>query len=275
MPVTKAAAVATAACLVMAPFDPTGTALLGAFIGTATTTAAGGGKLVKKGYGKVKERSDEKQSNLTDVEKEEYRDAIWKLSAAGTGAVVTGAMALVMPPFAIGLLLSCLSMRAESKKIKGLADKVDGHKNLLKSLSKADVAANIVMGAAVKGVVLFFLVGNDFDTAVRGISALADNPEMIATGIVLDDNATLPETALGMLEERRDMIDDGVLHFTTQLADLPSEAAKALVGLEDTPLWGDGTPFLKSAVIGVAAASPELLGKMIVEDPAQRGLNKK
>ncbi|KAM0417181.1 hypothetical protein ACHAPT_012818 [Fusarium lateritium] len=70
MPFTKAAAAAITVYSVIAPFDPTGTAAVGALVGTAVTAAA-----LRRNRDRAQERNGENRGGR-DVDKAKYRHPV-------------------------------------------------------------------------------------------------------------------------------------------------------------------------------------------------------
>ncbi|KAH6883522.1 hypothetical protein B0T10DRAFT_580519, partial [Thelonectria olida] len=275
MGVTKTAAGVTAICAAAVPLDPTGLSLVASALGVTVVSVAGTVKFAKKQIDSAHKRTQGriKESKLTDDDVEVYRDCIWKITSASVGVSAQGPMAAVMPTATVGLLISATVLYFEGKKLKKLKQKAGGNRALIKSISKTDIVSQIVGAAATKAVLLVLLVGHDeFKVAAEGLNALAEDLGCIK-GITID-NAAVTSVVREIVEAHRDMAEGSPVEVTTKLAAILPDLAKEYLGVNDTPVWNDGTPYYKSFAIGVAAEGSEVVGKRLVEDPAQRSMKK-
>jgi hypothetical protein len=200
---------------------------------------------------------------------------VWKMTAASFGIVVGGSMAVVMPHFMVGLLISAPVLYTQGKRLRQLKHKAGGHRALLKSISKVDLSAQIVSAVGTKTVLLVLLVGNDFTDLLEGWNTSTEEIKCRIKALPVPDDIPISEGLRKAVEVHENIITDTPLELTTDLADALPDMVKDDFDVQGNPVWGDETPMRTIAVLGVAAAIPDMVGKAAVEDPVAKAVNKR
>lgn len=273
---TEACAVVASATFLPALMDPTGATLM-IFLSAGTGLMMGGTyHAARKTLKWTKEqmedhRAHKAQQNSLGMSpsghiqfQSEVELTVRRLAAAVGGTTINGVLFVKMPISGMAFMFNVKEVSEQAKKLKGLAGRAGGYRQLVSNVSLKNIVAQAATGVAIKALTTFFFIGDEFHDFMEGLSHMAD---------VLTDH---PIPTVDVLTTKYDQaISHGPLSFTTEAASAPVNAMKEHFRLEPSNWsWTDHHSLESVLAVGATVAAVDKVVDVAAEGPLHAAANK-
>ncbi|KAK1982474.1 hypothetical protein LZ30DRAFT_770100 [Colletotrichum cereale] len=277
---TASASAVAVTALGTAFFDPTGISLL-AFLGASAATVVGttyhAAKGVSNSMKEARCRKAEEQAQALRMTPEQHlhfqcqvEDIIRRFTASIEGCLVQGILFIGLPYMGVILAIETAQVGAQFKCLKMLADRAGGKTALIRTISKRNVAVQVIGGAAIKTATIAVTLGHDFDAAMKGIGGLIDD---------VDFKEVLAEAG----NSHEGLLETPIIKETTELVDQPQEAMKRFLydldgdNLDGQPnkwTWKGRNPVEYVIALGAVVAAVSKGVDVVLDKPLHKGMER-